>query len=136
LMHRIALHPDGQLVLGAGWTKKTVNVWDLKAGKMAHELAGHEGDVTGVAISPDGQLAVSCGHDGAVIVWNLKTFKMAYKYTAEPKGARFEDCAFAPDGKTAYFIGPKLGLHALDIYGGKGQAIGDVKGKVQALSPN
>src|SRR5262249_21333615 len=32
----------------------------------------HEQEVTGVAVSPDGKLAVSCGKDGTVRVWDLE----------------------------------------------------------------
>jgi WD40 repeat protein len=137
IMRKLALHPDGEHVFGAGGKSQKVTVWDLKTKKLA-ELEGHGGDVSGVAISPDGRLAISCGHDGTAIIWNiqnLQQIQLAYKYAPDTGGNRyqFEDCAFAPDGRTAYVVGPKLGLHALDVYTGRATVI-DVKGRALAMS--
>ncbi|QDU22231.1 WD40 repeat domain-containing protein [Urbifossiella limnaea] len=41
--------------------------------------AGHKGEVTGAAFSPDGKLLASCGRDGTLVVWDVAT--KAAKYT-------------------------------------------------------
>src|SRR5262249_6965135 len=138
MMRKIALHPDGQHVLGAGGKSRMVNVWDLKANKLVLELEGHGDDVTGVAISPGGRIVVSCGRDGAGLVWNIQNLQaplLAYAHYSGPEGDRFqfEDCAFTPDGKTVYLVGPKAGLHVLDVYSGKATVI-ELKGKALAVS--
>jgi hypothetical protein len=130
---RLALHPDGARLLAAGG-RRTVQVLDLKTGKLIRELEGHAGDVAAVAVSPDGKLAVSCDDKGTAIVWNLENYSVAYKYTADASH-QFYDCTYDGDGKAAFFVGPKLGLHVLDIYSGKPKVIGDVKGKVVAAAP-
>jgi WD40 repeat protein len=41
----------------------SVCVWDLDTGKMVHTLEGHELSLFGVAVTPDGRLAVSASAD-------------------------------------------------------------------------
>ena len=59
-----------------------MRVWDLTTGQLAHELQGHTEWVFGLAVSPDGRRAYSCGGgfpghpwasgtDLAVRVWDL-----------------------------------------------------------------
>jgi WD40 repeat protein len=48
-----------------------VLVWDLKDGKIKALLRGHDGIVTTVAFSRDGQTLASGGADGTVRLWDL-----------------------------------------------------------------
>ncbi|WP_186404606.1 WD40 repeat domain-containing protein [[Actinomadura] parvosata] len=74
----VALSADGQIALTED--ADGVSVHDLKtwldpevagkAGRLA-VLKGHEGEVTAVALSPDGRTALVGGGDGATIVWDL-----------------------------------------------------------------
>jgi WD40 repeat protein len=47
----------------------TVKLWDAQTGKEILSLAGHTQEVTSVAFSPDGRLALSSSRDGTAIVW-------------------------------------------------------------------
>jgi WD40 repeat protein len=52
-----------------GSQDNTVKLWDAHTGKEILSLTGHEQEVTSVAFSPDGRLALSSSRDGRAIVW-------------------------------------------------------------------
>lgn len=60
------------LDLSAGEDKR-VRVWDLAAGAMLLELKGHTHTVLGLSWSRDSECVASCGLDGAVRVWNVRS---------------------------------------------------------------
>jgi WD40 repeat protein len=68
----LALRPDGRLLAsGLGDWKGTVQLWDFPEGRPRARLEGHNGAVSSLAISPDGQWLVSGGEDSRVCVWEL-----------------------------------------------------------------
>ena len=46
-------------------------MWDLDSGRELRTLAGHTDSVYGVAVTPDGQRAVSASEDKTLKVWDL-----------------------------------------------------------------
>jgi len=46
-----------------------VKLWEAATGRLLRSLEGHEGDVTSVAISPDGRWLASGSVDGTVTLW-------------------------------------------------------------------
>ena len=46
-------------------------MWDLASGSLLHTFAGHTESVDGVAVTPDGQCAVSVCLDKTLKVWDL-----------------------------------------------------------------
>ena len=46
-------------------------MWDLESGRELRTLKGHSAAVNGVAVTPDGQLAVSASADKTLKVWDL-----------------------------------------------------------------
>lgn len=47
---------------------KTV-LWDVSSKEVLQVLAGHEGPVLGVDVSPSSDAIATCGMDGTVTVW-------------------------------------------------------------------
>jgi WD40 repeat protein len=52
---------------------KRVRVWDLAAGMTLVELKGHMDTVVGLSWSRNSECLASCGLDGAVRVWNIRS---------------------------------------------------------------
>src|SRR5262249_48626523 len=65
----VGLSPDGLLLAQADGA--TAQVWDLKAGKELGRLAGHQGEVTSVAFSPNGRSLATGSTDTTVLVWDM-----------------------------------------------------------------
>ncbi|MCB9453934.1 MAG: TIR domain-containing protein [Anaerolineaceae bacterium] len=57
---------------------------------------GHNGPVTGLAYSPDGQYVASSSLDGTIILWNAQTGQMIRQFTGHNEGVN--SVAFNADG--------------------------------------
>lgn len=74
----VALFPDDSLILSGGTvvrddgeTDYVLRVWDIASGRVIQELEGHTNNITALAISSDGQRALSASADRSVRVWDL-----------------------------------------------------------------
>lgn len=77
-VNAVALSSDGKLALtGRSRTKSAdepfAQLWDVGSGRHLRDFRGHIDSVRGVALSPDGKLAASCGHDGTIRIWEVFT---------------------------------------------------------------
>src|SRR5439155_1290341 len=50
-------------------------LWDVASGEEVRLFAGHRREIFGVALSPDGRLALSAGADGTARLWEVATGK-------------------------------------------------------------
>jgi WD40 repeat protein len=57
-------------------------VWDLETGRALRTLEGHSGYVNGLAVTPDGQRAVSASYDKTLKVWDLDTGTLCARWKA------------------------------------------------------
>ena len=111
----VAYSPDGRHVLTAGAAGK---LWDANTGRLVQSYpgragntgndwlesiplrqpnAGHSGRIEVVGFSPDGQRALTGGHDGKVIVWDVASGDALL--TLKPKEDTWiHAAAFSPDG--------------------------------------
>jgi WD40 repeat protein len=69
----LAFAPDDRL-LATGGRDGIVRLWDPASGKQVHELAGHDGEVSSLAWSPDSRRLVSAAGNVA-IVWDVAAIK-------------------------------------------------------------
>lgn len=64
----IAISPD-QSRIAAGYTDRSIRIWDAKTYSLLRTIFGHAKDVTAIAYSPSGSELASGGADGFVKIW-------------------------------------------------------------------
>jgi WD40 repeat protein len=77
----------------------TVRLWDLETGKLLRTFTGHHNAVFAVAISPDGQRALSGSFDASVRLWDVESGKELVSNFDHR--AAVTCVAFTPDGQQA-----------------------------------
>jgi WD40 repeat protein len=113
----VVVSRDGKLAASVA-DDMVCRLWDVEAGKLVHELRGHE-EMTphhypsmlyACAFSPDGKQLASADKVGHVVVWDTATGKSTttleapVMYTWDPTQRRhsiggIRSLAFSPDGK-------------------------------------
>lgn len=78
----------------------TPGVWDLREGRLLHELAGHIGWVNAVLVVLDGRLVVSGSDDRTIKVWELRTGALVRTLDGHQGPVR----ALAATGDDAYVV--------------------------------
>jgi len=73
MISSIALSADGKyLVSGHFYQEFAIKLWNVATGKVIKIYDGHQGGVTAVDFSPNGDYIVSAGSDGSVKLWDVK----------------------------------------------------------------
>jgi WD40 repeat protein len=123
---------DERIALGRA-DRKVVAVRPLPEGKLL-ELEGHTGSVHGLAVSPDGRLALSCSGfpkgDGTVRLWDLRTGKEVRRF--EGHNEQVLCVSFSPDGKRALSGGTSTLARMWDV--ATGEEIRSFRGHTSELS--
>ncbi|MCX6847868.1 MAG: TIR domain-containing protein [Verrucomicrobia bacterium] len=103
------LSEDGKVLLAGG--DSTVDVWDMASQTKRHSFAIHKhfDFVQAIAISPDGQWALSGTMGGDIACWNVADGTVRHRLVGNvlqdekgrPSPNPVTELKFAPDGKTA-----------------------------------
>jgi WD40 repeat protein len=75
-VHALLLHPAQPLLISAGGgfiRDYTIQLWDTRSGEVTGILAGHNGNINCMALSPDGYVLVTGSKDCQVKVWDLRS---------------------------------------------------------------
>jgi WD40 repeat protein len=92
---RLAFSRDGKrLAIVAG---QAAHVWDVETRERINSLKGHEGNLTAVVFSPDGQALLTGSEDRTAALWDIVTGKMLALYRGH--AGPVERLAFSPDGQ-------------------------------------
>jgi len=76
----IAVDPSGEVVAAGSHDIATIHIWSVQTGQLLDQLAGHEGPVSCLAFTPDGNSLISGSWDNTVRVWSI----FARTQTSEP----------------------------------------------------
>lgn len=97
LAHDLRFSPDGKWLAGGGWFR--MFVWHAETGERRSIATEHNGLVTSLDFSPDGNRVVSLGRhtDSAIRVWDARGLVLERRYQAHDLcGAMVR---FSPDGR-------------------------------------
>ena len=101
--------PDGRTAL-TGFFDGNIVLWDIETGAEIRRFSGHapgtydplqvvtHSGVNDIVLSPSGQVAISGGDDGAVIVWDINTGEEILRF--EDHSGPVRSVAIRPDGLT------------------------------------
>jgi WD40 repeat protein len=90
----LAFSRDGRTLM-AGFYYGLVKVWDLAGTIKEVTLKGHEEQVRGLALLPDGRTLVSAAHD--IRFWDVKSPRQLSVFKLRSTG--FFGCSVSPDGR-------------------------------------
>ncbi len=83
----VALDVAGDRVCGAG-ADGAVRIWDARTGRVVRRFRAHAGEVSGVALSANGETLVTVGADGWLRRWHLEpTTRAAPHLVVRPRAA-------------------------------------------------
>lgn len=94
----VAFLPDGRSVLSGG-LDDTLLMWDIATGDILHRYDNPTGDINGIAVSSDGQLAVTGTEGGEAVVWDLASEQIVLRLVHNPE-LQILPVAFSPDGES------------------------------------
>ena len=86
----------GQNILATGSDDHTIKLWNAETLDCVKTLYGHDGWVSAIAFSPDGQTLASGSSDKTVKLWNGRSGECLQ--TLEGHGQRVKSVAFHPQG--------------------------------------
>lgn len=101
--HSLALTQDGYVVV-SGHFDGTLRFWDLRSGRLAHEVAGlHTQQITSVATGLMGGLVLTCGKDNLLRTVDVRSFEVRQTLAAPgfSVGGPWVAAALSPSEKWA-----------------------------------
>ena len=95
-----------------------MSLWDLKNGKQINLFSDHKGEVTALAILPDGKEFVAAANDvGEIKQVEMATGKVSQRFDGHTKGVT--SVAVSPDGKRLVSSNKDATVRLWDLKTGK-----------------
>jgi WD40 repeat protein len=91
----LAFSPDGQLLVSASMSARSLSLWETASGGRVRRLTAHAAGVFGVAFSSDGAWLASGGSDHTVRLWTLAS---GDSQILDGHTGTVRSVAFSPDG--------------------------------------
>lgn len=117
---KVVFLPDGRRFLSSS-QDGTARLWDIETGQEIFCFEGHLGNeagggiITGLAVSPDGRLALSGSFQGKTLrLWNVETGEQLHEFDS------YGDIAtFSPDGQHILYATHDYIVRVMDVKTGK-----------------
>ncbi|KAJ2896170.1 uncharacterized protein MKZ38_005777 [Zalerion maritima] len=93
----LAVDPAGEVVAAGSLDSFDIHLWRVETGQLLDRLSGHEGPVSSLAFSPNGDSLVSGSWDKTARIWNI----FSRTQTSEPLQLQSDvlDVSFRPDSQ-------------------------------------
>lgn len=89
------------LILAAGGDYRSAQLWELRTGRFLSNLKSTS-NILAVALSPNGQLGLTGGSDGVVLLWDVSTRKILRSLSGGQALVDVFSVALSDDGRTAF----------------------------------
>ncbi|HUG20586.1 MAG TPA: DUF4019 domain-containing protein, partial [Planctomycetaceae bacterium] len=102
LLHSSRLNAAGNRIISCshvGQSEGAIRVWDVETGKLLKEFEKVTFQPFEVVLSPEGDRALSGGHDAVMRLWDIETGKVIREYRGHSDWVR--TVAFSKDGQRA-----------------------------------
>jgi WD40 repeat protein len=96
-VHSVAFSPDGK-TLASAHNDSTIQLWDVKTGRLIRSFTGHTGHVPVIVFSPDGKTLAGGSPDQTVKLWEVSSGRFIRAFTGHRDSVY--SVAFSPNGKT------------------------------------
>jgi WD40 repeat protein/Flp pilus assembly protein TadD len=131
IVNALAVSTDGRLAASESELKNSVMLWNMDTGERMHDLTGHEGNIEGLAFTPDGDKLVAVGN--WITVWDLG--RKERLFFRPKRGAMIDSVVIAPNGKQVLTASRATQVFAWDLdTGDEQQPIWDAGGLVSAIT--
>jgi WD40 repeat protein len=110
---RACFSPDGKKIASVGANDQTFRIWDPESAKcLVTGKDAHDGNVVGLAWTPDSKYVLTSGRDRTCKLWDADTGKLAKTFTGFSDD--IEAVAFSKDGKR-FLAGDVKVVHVVDV---------------------
>ncbi|MFY2563167.1 WD40 repeat domain-containing protein [Corallococcus terminator] len=129
-----AYNPAGTRLATGSWADgDNVRVWDVATGECVQVMAGHEGEVRGIAWSADGTRLASGSRDHDARIWDVATGALLKAFPGQE--GQVTSVAFSPDGRLLATGNLGWLVHVFDVdSGGKVKTLEGHEQSVLSLS--
>jgi WD40 repeat protein len=99
-VHALLLHPKKPILVSAGGgfiQDYTIQLWDCQTGEVIGILAGHDGNINCMALSPDGRTIATGSNDCKIKLWDWQTQQELAVFSGHWQ--QITALSFTPDGQ-------------------------------------
>lgn len=123
----LAVNRNGKRLAAAG-DDRSIQVWDIEAGKVEYQLGPLNSAIESVTWSPKGDRIAASASDGSMAAWDVENGKKKLLDLRLTSGSPAFAVSFAPDGNALALCGDRFArIFALPTRSGKSEVAGSVR---------
>ncbi|GAB4291522.1 MAG: hypothetical protein Fur0025_26780 [Oscillatoriaceae cyanobacterium] len=94
----LAISPDGEILASNSGSRGSIEIWNLKSGKLVQKVQAQTAGVAAIAISPNGDILATGSPDGTIQLWNLPSGTQIKSFSLHI--GPVQALAISPNGET------------------------------------